>query len=74
MNLHTFIYGLATLANLIWFVVTMRIDNRIGAKIDALKDWMNDRYMSKAECQGCQRTWDVRMAEVERRLSVLEER
>ena len=60
------------LANLIWMLTTLRIENRIAARIDGLKEWMEDRYVSVSRCEGCHATLGVHLVEIERRVTKLE--
>jgi hypothetical protein len=64
--------GLA--GNLGWMLINLRMENRIGVKIDGLKAWMEDRYVSVAAWEGCRRLCGERHAEVCRRLEELEGR
>jgi hypothetical protein len=60
------------LANLVWMITTLRIENRIAARIDRLKDWMEDRYVSVPRCEGCHAAVAVQFVEIERRVTKLE--
>ena len=73
------------MGNLIWMLINLRMESRIGAKIDALKDWMGERYVATHAFQGCQtlcaerhtelqKLCGERHAEVCRRLKELETR
>ncbi len=62
------------IANIVWLLVNLRIENKIGRKIDELKDWMGERYMSRDACEGCQKAAAVRFDDIERRLASLEGR
>ena len=58
--------------NLVWMATTLRIENRIGAKIDSLKDWMEGRYVSIATFQGHQSVVALQHLELARRLTKIE--
>ena len=60
------------LANLVWMLTTLRIENRIRSEIEELKGWMEDRYVSVPEFEGRHATVAVRLGEIERRLVQLE--
>jgi hypothetical protein len=67
------------LCNLVWMLINLRLQNRvlrietrIGGKIDDLKDWMGERYVSVKEFEGFQGLVEQRHAEVTRRLGKLE--
>jgi hypothetical protein len=53
-------------------LTTLRIENRIASRIDSLKDWMEDRYVSVPRCEGCHSTLAVHLVEIERRVTKLE--
>lgn len=65
---------LGLLGNLAWMLVNLRMENRIGIKIDALKDWMDQRYVSTSAWEGCRALCGERHAAVCRRLEELEGR
>jgi hypothetical protein len=44
------VMGFGLVANLVWLLTNLRIENRIGSKIDALKDWMDQRYVLQEVC------------------------
>jgi hypothetical protein len=72
VNTTLIVAGIGGLINLIWMLVTLRMDNKIGAKIDSLKDWMEGRYVSLSTFIGHQTAVSIQHAEVERRLARLE--
>ena len=63
---------LGGLINLVWMATTLRIENRIGVKIEGLKAWLEDRYVSTPKFDGTQEVLRVTHADVERRLAKLE--
>jgi hypothetical protein len=63
------ILGLA--ANLVWLIVNLRIDAKITARIDQLKEWMEERHVSADFCKGCHATADERFRGIERRVAAL---
>ena len=60
------------LINLVWMATTLRIENRISAKIEGLKTWLEDRYVSTPKFDGTQEVLRVTHADHERRLAKLE--
>lgn len=62
----------AAIANLVWMLATLSIKNQIGIKIDALKEWMDQRYVAAKEFTGYQQVISTQHTELERRLTKLE--
>ncbi len=56
--------GVGLVANLVWTVVNLRVDARLGQKIDGLKEYMDEHYIRRREC-------DERHGETFRRLASL---
>jgi hypothetical protein len=53
-------------------LTTLRIENRIASRIDDLKTWMEDKYVSVPRCEGCHATLAVQFIEIERWVTKLE--
>ena len=72
VNWALIIAAVGGLANLVWMLTTLRIENRIASRIDGLKEWMEDRYVSVPRCDGCHAALNVHLVEIERRVTKLE--
>lgn len=63
---------LALAGNLLWTMANLRIENRIGAKIEGLKEWMALQYVSSAQFAGLKELLDERHKGLCKRLDVIE--
>ena len=66
--------ALGMLGNLVWMIANLRIEGRITTRLDALKDWLEERYVSTKEFEGCRTFCAGQHAELCRRVDALEKR
>jgi len=60
------------LANLVWMLATLKIKEQISLKLDALKEWMDQRFVSTIAFTAYREMVAIQHVEVERRLTKLE--
>lgn len=62
----------AAFGNLVWMLATLKIKDQISVKIEALKDWMDLRFVAAGAFTEYKTTVAVQHVELERRLTKLE--
>lgn len=63
---------LGMVANTVWVMANLRIENRIGERVESLKEWMEKRYVSVKALDDLSARSDERYTEITRRLAALE--
>lgn len=63
---------LGMVANTVWVIANLRIENRIGERVESLKEWMDERYVSVKSLDALAAKSDERYSEITRRLIQLE--
>ena len=66
--------ALGMLGNLMWMIANLRIEGRITTRLDALKDWLEQRYVSNKEWEGCRDVCAAWHTEICRRMDAVEKR
>lgn len=58
--------------NLVWMLATLKIKDQISVKLDALKEWMDQRFVAVIAFNAYREMVAVQHVETERRLTKLE--
>ncbi len=72
MNETVIVACIGGIANIIWMLANLAIKNQIGTKIDALKEWMDGRYVATGTFTEYRQGIAVQHVELERRITKLE--